>query len=45
MDGLDDPDDQAAVVHVARVMYRLYGNLFRSLTPDAAVAGASKAYA
>jgi len=45
MDGQDDPDDQAAVVHVARVMYRLYGNLFRSLTPDAAVAGASKAYA
>jgi hypothetical protein len=45
MDGLDDPDDQAAVVHVARVMYRLYGNLFRSLAPDAALAGASKEYA
>lgn len=37
MDGLDDPDDQAAVVHVARVMYRLYGNLFRALAPAAGV--------
>ncbi len=37
MDGLDDPGDQAAVVHVARVMYRLYGNLFRSLTVAPAV--------
>ena len=35
MDGLVDPDDQAAVVHMARVMYRLYGNLFRALTPPA----------
>ncbi|MCE2949086.1 MAG: TenA family transcriptional regulator [bacterium] len=32
MDGLDDPDDQAAIVHVARVMYRLYGGLFRALS-------------
>jgi hypothetical protein len=31
MDRLDDPDDQAAVVHTARVVYRLYGGLFRSL--------------
>lgn len=44
MDGLDDPDDQAAVVHVARVMYRLYGNLFRSLVPDAALAEIGRAH-
>jgi hypothetical protein len=31
MDRLDDPADQAAVVHTARVVYRLYGDLFRSL--------------
>jgi hypothetical protein len=44
MDGLDDPDDQAAVVQVARVMYRLYGNLFRSLSSVPATE-APKAYA
>jgi pyrroloquinoline quinone (PQQ) biosynthesis protein C len=38
MDGLTSEDDQAAVVHVARVMYRLYGDLFRSLTPAQAPA-------
>jgi pyrroloquinoline quinone (PQQ) biosynthesis protein C len=37
MDGLEDAQDQAAIVHVARVMYRLYGNLFRSLTAEPAV--------
>lgn len=31
MDRLDDPADQGAVVHTARVVYRLYGDLFRSL--------------
>jgi len=31
MDRLDDPADQAAVVHTARVVYRLYGDMFRSL--------------
>jgi hypothetical protein len=45
MDGLDDPDDQASVVHVARVMYRLYGNLFRSLSSAVPATEASKAYA
>ncbi|RLA22788.1 MAG: biliverdin-producing heme oxygenase, partial [Gammaproteobacteria bacterium] len=25
------PDDQAAVVDVAKVMYRLYGDIFRGL--------------
>lgn len=31
MDRLDDADDQAAVSHVARMMYKLYGDVFRSL--------------
>ena len=31
MDGLDDPDDRAAVVHAARMFFRLYGDIFRSL--------------
>jgi pyrroloquinoline quinone (PQQ) biosynthesis protein C len=31
MNRLDDPDDQAAVIHTARVVYRLYGDMFRSL--------------
>ncbi|TWH76220.1 thiaminase [Azomonas agilis] len=31
MDRLDDPQDQAHVIHVAKVVYRLYGDLFRTL--------------
>lgn len=31
MNRLDDTDDQAAVVHTARVVYRLYSDMFRSL--------------
>lgn len=31
MDRLDDPVDQAAVIHCARMMYRLYGDVFRTL--------------
>jgi pyrroloquinoline quinone (PQQ) biosynthesis protein C len=31
MNRLDDGDDQAAVVHTARVVYRLYSDMFRSL--------------
>ncbi|MBX9755163.1 MAG: iron-containing redox enzyme family protein [Pseudomonadaceae bacterium] len=31
MNRLDDPADQAAVVHTAKVVYRLYGDMFRSL--------------
>ncbi|TWC31392.1 heme oxygenase-like protein [Pseudomonas sp. SJZ079] len=31
MDRLDNADDQAAVVHTAKVVYRLYGEMFRSL--------------
>ena len=35
MDGLDDADDQAAVVHAARRFYRLYGDVFRGLRTPA----------
>ncbi|MDT0635877.1 iron-containing redox enzyme family protein [Spectribacter hydrogenoxidans] len=39
MNRLEDPDDQAAVVHTARIIYRLYGDMFRGLPmPEAAVA-------
>ena len=31
MDRLDSPTDQAAVTHVANMVYRLYGDIFRSL--------------
>jgi len=31
LDRVDDPSDQAAVVHAARMFYRLYGDIFRSL--------------
>lgn len=31
MDRLEDEDDREAVVHTARVVYRLYGDVFRSL--------------
>ena len=36
MDQLSDPADQQAVIHMARRMYRLYGDLFRSLPMDVA---------
>lgn len=31
MNRLDDPVDQASVVHTAKVVFRLYGDMFRSL--------------
>ncbi|MGZ9044986.1 MAG: TenA family transcriptional regulator [Telluria sp.] len=34
---LTRPEDQQAVLHVARMMYRLYGNVFRSLPHGEAV--------
>ena len=37
MDRMDDPTDQAAIVHAARAFYRLYGDVFRGLPlPQAA---------
>jgi pyrroloquinoline quinone (PQQ) biosynthesis protein C len=35
MNRLSDPADQAAVLHSARVFYRLYGDIFRSLRDSA----------
>ena len=37
LDRVDDPADQSAVVHAARMFYRLYGDIFRGLplpSPD-----------
>lgn len=31
VDRIDDPGDQAAMIHAAAMFYRLYGNVFRSL--------------
>jgi hypothetical protein len=31
MDQIDDPADQAAIVHAARAFFRLYGEVFRGL--------------
>jgi hypothetical protein len=39
MDQLDDPADQAAVIHASKVVYRLYTDMFREL-PGAEVAAA-----
>jgi len=37
MDTLTEPEDQQAVVDTARVVYRLYGQMFRSLTGEESV--------
>lgn len=31
MNRIDDPDDQAAVIHVANAVYRLYGTVYRAI--------------
>jgi len=38
MDRIDDPRDQADIVHAARAFFRLYGDVFRSLPLPQAVA-------
>ena len=38
MNRLDDANDQAAVIETARAMYRLYGDVFRSLPGSAGAA-------
>ncbi|HEY6134942.1 MAG TPA: iron-containing redox enzyme family protein [Rubrivivax sp.] len=38
MDQIDDPQDQADIVHAARAFFRLYGDVFRSLPLPQAVA-------
>jgi pyrroloquinoline quinone (PQQ) biosynthesis protein C len=44
MDRLESPEDQAAVAHVAGMVYRLYGDVFRAL-PRASATGLSRAAA
>ena len=34
MSRLEDKDDQQAVIHMANMMYRLYGDVFRSIPLD-----------
>jgi pyrroloquinoline quinone (PQQ) biosynthesis protein C len=41
MDRIDDPADQAAIVHAARMFYRLYGGVFESLRGAPALAVAA----
>jgi hypothetical protein len=36
VNNIDDPDDQRAVIHGARVFYKLYGDVFRGLPLPAA---------
>ncbi len=31
MNRLDNQDDQQAIIHMANMMYRLYGDVFRSI--------------
>ena len=41
MDSIENPDDQAAIVHAARAFFRLYGDVFRGLPLPGATAPAS----
>jgi hypothetical protein len=41
MDRLEAPEDQAAIVHAAGMVYRLYGDVFRAL-PRAGAAERSR---
>ena len=45
MDRIDDPQDQAAIVHAARAFFRLYGDVFRSLPLPVAPRRAAEAVA
>jgi pyrroloquinoline quinone (PQQ) biosynthesis protein C len=38
MERLDDPDEQEQIIHSAKMFYRLYANIFRSLPSDVAMA-------
>jgi pyrroloquinoline quinone (PQQ) biosynthesis protein C len=40
MDQVEDPQDQADIIHAARAFYRLYGDVFRSLPLPQASTGA-----
>jgi pyrroloquinoline quinone (PQQ) biosynthesis protein C len=45
MNLLDDPADQQAVIHAAKMFYRLYGDVFRCLPLPAARSEAQEAFA
>lgn len=45
MDQIDDPQDQADIVHAARAFFRLYGDVFRSLPLPQAQRAAEEALA
>jgi pyrroloquinoline quinone (PQQ) biosynthesis protein C len=38
MERIDDPDEQEQIIHSAKMFYRLYANIFRSLPSDVAMA-------
>ena len=38
MNQIDDPAEQELIVHCARVFYQLYGDVFRSIAPEQALA-------
>jgi len=38
MDRINDPDEQEQIIHSAKMFYRLYANIFRSLPSDVALA-------
>ena len=38
MDRIDDPNEQAVIIHAAKMFYQLYGNVFRSITAAKTVA-------
>ena len=38
MNRIEAPDDQAQIIHSAKAFYRLYANIFRTLTADIAMA-------
>ena len=38
MDRIDDPDEQEQIIHSAKMFYRLYANIFRSLPSEVAMA-------
>jgi len=38
MNKIDDPADQAVIVHAAKRFYRLYGDIFRTLSAEHGIA-------
>jgi pyrroloquinoline quinone (PQQ) biosynthesis protein C len=38
MNRIDNPEEQKEIIHAAKVFYHLYGNVFRSIKPEQAIA-------